>query len=139
MESRVNNVYVSLPNTFSNHSPLIATSCPYPPGRNLSVQFDGQPYESLNVTIIKVFEPFTLSCALLVRLDWPMLQGEYVLKLFDHRYATQLRRDNQASAWTADIEVAYHALVESTDMTSLFTLYAQKETDDEWTPKAETD
>lgn len=65
------------------------------------------------------------------------MRGEYVLKLFDRRYATQLRRDNQARAWTADIEVAYHALVESTDMASLFALYAQKETNYEWTPMAE--
>ena len=65
------------------------------------------------------------------------MRGEYVLKLFDRRYATQLRRDNQASPWTADIEVAYRALVESTDISSLFGLYAQKQTDYKWNPKAE--
>ncbi|KAF2756593.1 hypothetical protein EJ05DRAFT_477708 [Pseudovirgaria hyperparasitica] len=110
---------------------------PYLPEETLPVQIDDHPSVSLDVTIIKAFEPFTLSCALLVRLNWPTLRGEYVLKLFDRRYATQLRRDNQASAWTADVEVAYHTLVESSDMASLFALYAQKETDYEWTPKAE--
>jgi hypothetical protein len=72
--------------------------------------YDGQ---TTKATIIKVFEPFTLSCVMVVRLDCHTLEleGDMVLKLFDRRFATQLREDENIKPWTSDIETGYHQLI----------------------------
>lgn len=69
--------------------------------------FEGQTAEA---TILKVFEPFTLSCVMVVRLSCSELasNGEMVLKIFDRRFASQLREDQEASPWTPDVEKEYH-------------------------------
>ncbi|OJJ45260.1 hypothetical protein ASPZODRAFT_133899 [Penicilliopsis zonata CBS 506.65] len=65
--------------------------------------------KSTNAIILKVFEPFALSSMLLVRLDCPTLPPvEMVLKLFDRRFATQLREEGKNSGWNSDIEKKYH-------------------------------
>jgi hypothetical protein len=63
--------------------------------------------------IIKLFEPFTLSCVMVVRIACSTLalEGEMVLKLFDRRFATQLRKDEKIRPWTLDIERDYHQFV----------------------------
>jgi len=58
----------------------------------------------VNARIIKVFKPFTLSCAMVVQLDCPPFKGQFVLKLYDRRFSTQLRRDEKASPWNSEIE-----------------------------------
>jgi hypothetical protein len=62
---------------------------------------------------MKVFEPFTLSCVMVVRLACPTLEleGDMVLKLFDRRFATQLREDEKINPWTSDIEKGYHQFI----------------------------
>lgn len=68
---------------------------------------------STNARIIKLFEPFTLSCVMVVRISCPnlTLEGDMVLKLFDRRFATQLREDDNIRPWTPEIERAYHQFV----------------------------
>ncbi|KAF2432674.1 hypothetical protein EJ08DRAFT_677542 [Tothia fuscella] len=84
-----------------------AMANPYSPGNTLVVQVESS--QSCTATIIKTFEPFTLSCVVLVQVDCPLLQlkGEYVLKLFDRRFATQLREDNKVSPWNPQLEDQY--------------------------------
>ena len=61
---------------------------PHIAGNHLTLHADESPSLSLDATIIKTFEPFTLSCALVIQVDSPLLQlsGKYVLKLFDRRF-----------------------------------------------------
>ena len=88
---------------------LTAFRCPYKIGNTLSLQLQEQPSQSANVTILKTFELFSLSCALLVHIHWPHLNlnGQYVLKLYDRRFATQLREDVKASPWNPHLEDQY--------------------------------
>lgn len=64
-----------------------------------------------NAKIIKVFEPFTLSCAMVVQLDAPHPRDYLVLKLFDRRFATEARQDVEIKPWSLDIESQYHQFV----------------------------
>ncbi|KAF1814052.1 hypothetical protein P152DRAFT_481210 [Eremomyces bilateralis CBS 781.70] len=118
-----------------------ASSPPYFEGNTLTIQIDGQPSNNLDVTVLKAFEPFTLSCALLVQLDWSMLKlkGQYVLKLFDRRFATEVRRYNKACPWDPKIEDEYRNFVYDDDISALFTFCAEQETDYKWTPSAQKD
>ncbi|KAJ5197515.1 hypothetical protein N7449_007994 [Penicillium cf. viridicatum] len=52
--------------------------------------------------IIKLFEPFTLSSVMVVRIACSdlALEGDMALKLFDRRFATQLRKDEKLRPWT---------------------------------------
>jgi hypothetical protein len=69
--------------------------------------------ESYDARIIQVFAPFTLSCVVVVEMDCPFfkLKGNIVLKLFDRRFATQLREDENVQPWTMKIERDYHQFV----------------------------
>ncbi|KAE8139950.1 hypothetical protein BDV38DRAFT_269375 [Aspergillus pseudotamarii] len=64
-------------------------------------------------TRTRVCEPFTLSSVMVVLLDSPGLglKGRLVLKLFDRRFAPQLRKDHKLKPWTSDIERQYHDFV----------------------------
>ncbi|KAE8415951.1 hypothetical protein BDV36DRAFT_310589 [Aspergillus pseudocaelatus] len=50
---------------------------------------------------------------MVVLLDHPVLglKGHLVLKLFDRRFAVQLRKDHKVNPWTSDIERQYHDFV----------------------------
>ena len=63
--------------------------------------------------IIKVFEPFTLSSVMVVQIACSDLglEGDMVLKLFDRRFATQLRSDEKCRPWDSDIEKDYQKFV----------------------------
>lgn len=63
--------------------------------------------------IIKLFEPFTLSSVMVVRIACSTLafEDDMVLKLFDRRFATQLRKDEKIRPWNSDIERDYHQFV----------------------------
>jgi hypothetical protein len=63
--------------------------------------------------VIKLFEPFTLSSAMIVRIASSSLEldGNMVLKLFDRRFATELRKAEKPHPWTSDIERDYHQFV----------------------------
>lgn len=50
---------------------------------------------------------------MIVRISCPdlALDGEMVLKVFDRRFATQLRNDEKLQPWTIDVEKNYHQVV----------------------------
>lgn len=68
---------------------------------------------STDARIIKLFEPFTLSSVMVVRIECSdmALEGDIALKLFDRRFATQLRKDEKLRPWTSEIERNYHQFV----------------------------
>lgn len=72
---------------------------------------DGE--QPLKAKITKVFEPFTQSCNMLVSIEshFPEPNGEFILKLIDRRYATQLRQDQRVHPWTQEIESQYHQFI----------------------------
>lgn len=90
--------------------------CPYNPGNTITLRLDPPTHQTTQATITRVFEPFTLSSAMLVHISSdsqsqaPGFNGPVVLKLFDRRFAAQLRRDQRIDAWTVDIEREYRRL-----------------------------
>jgi serine/threonine protein kinase len=75
----------------------------------------GQPFcGSLEVRIKKLYLPFTLSCVMEVDILQPAVDpSRAVLKLYDWRFAAQLREDNKIGPCTADHESAYIEFVRS--------------------------
>ena len=75
---------------------------PYEAGKTLTLRTDS---ETLIVHIISVIRPSTLSCVMLVESikDW----GPTILKLYDWRHSTQLRKDHKVDPWTQSHEDAY--------------------------------
>lgn len=96
--------------------------CPYVPDNIIKLQlktpFDGQ---TIDARIIKVFEPFTCSSAMVVRPVCPttVWEGDMVLKLFDRRFATELRQNDEMSPWTSDVEQNYHQFILDGDAAKL--------------------
>ncbi|RAQ47418.1 hypothetical protein AFGD_008750 [Aspergillus flavus] len=88
--------------------------CPYVVGNTIKLR-SGAPYNQQEITaqITRVFEPFTLSCAMMVLLDHPALglAGHLVLKLFNRRFAAQLRKDDKLNPWTPETERQYHDFI----------------------------
>ncbi|KAJ9491106.1 hypothetical protein VN97_g2159 [Penicillium thymicola] len=88
--------------------------CPYVVGNTIKLHLKTKDNEVLtDARIIKLFEPFTLSSVMVVRISCSdlTLEGDMVLKLFDRRFATQLRKDEKLRPWTSDIESNYHQFV----------------------------
>jgi hypothetical protein len=67
----------------------------------------------VKAVITKVIEPFTFSPVLDVLLEPSAsgLAGHMILKLYDRRFATQLRKDEEIPPWTSDIEQEYRQFV----------------------------
>ncbi|CAG8058933.1 unnamed protein product [Penicillium salamii] len=63
--------------------------------------------------IIKFLEPLTLSSVMLIRMACSSLrsEGDMILKLFDRRFATQLREDEKIRSWAPDIEPEYRQFI----------------------------
>ncbi|KAJ5970428.1 uncharacterized protein N7479_000346 [Penicillium vulpinum] len=89
--------------------------CPYAVGNVINIHLktpDGLE-ATADANIIKVFEPFTLSSVMLIRMACSSLglEGDMILKLFDRRFATQLREDEKIRPWTPDTETEYRQFV----------------------------
>ena len=72
-----------------------------------------QSGSAITTQITKLFQPSTLSVVIKVH-----VQGEVqpaVLKLFDNRFAPDLREHHKAGAWSEELEVEYHTFLRSED------------------------
>ena len=79
---------------------------PYQVGETLKVQFRNKG--PINAEIVKVFEPFTLSSVLLIRIsDNLHLNGQFVLKIYDRRFAFGLRKNEKMAPWHSHIVNQY--------------------------------
>lgn len=88
--------------------------CPYTVGNILQLHPE-EPHEEqvIEARITKVFEPFTLSCVVAVSIESqvPTLTGEFALKLFDRRFVTEVRKEQDISPWTPHLEQQYHQFI----------------------------
>lgn len=77
---------------------------------SLPLSFNG----CIQCKIVKLYRPSTLSCVMEVETETNLYQSRrVVLKLYDHRYATQLREDNTAEPWDLAQEAAYSDYVKN--------------------------
>ena len=82
-------------------------------GNTITVQLEPHK-ESIAALITHVFEPFTLSCVMVVRLfQKEGLGNPTVLKLFDRRFASQLREEAEVEPWTMESEAQYHRFIQN--------------------------
>ncbi|KAJ6188445.1 hypothetical protein N7519_003353 [Penicillium mononematosum] len=89
--------------------------CPYAVGNVIKIHLktpDGLE-ATADANVIKVFEPFTLSSVMLIRMACSALglEDDMILKLFDRRFATQLREDEKIRPWTPETETEYHQFI----------------------------
>ncbi|KAJ5091352.1 hypothetical protein NUU61_006222 [Penicillium alfredii] len=84
-----------------------AYRCPYTVGAILPLFLFGQPAKA---TVTGIFEPFTLSCAMLVSVESQSaeLNGDKTLKLFDRRFAAECREHEKVEVWVPECENQYH-------------------------------
>ncbi|ODM18947.1 hypothetical protein SI65_05564 [Aspergillus cristatus] len=88
--------------------------CPYAVGNIISLQLDASHnQQTVEAKITRVFEPFTLSCVMLVSLEPPVLglDDQMVLKLFDRRFVVEFREMWGIDSWTPDIEQQFQQFV----------------------------
>lgn len=97
------NLQHSLPNPFQEGKTLILNvNKPLPLEKS-----------TIEVKIVRLIKPSTLSCVMEVEgLKFP---GHSILKLYDWRYATQMRESNKVGLWTRFHENSYRAFVEKGD------------------------
>jgi hypothetical protein len=111
---------------------LILHRHPYSHGARLSLRIEEHSLSSLDATVIKVFKPFTLSCVLAVQLNYPQLRlnGKYILKLYDRRFATQLREEEVDYSWDDEIEDKFRKFVSDGYASSFFDYCAEHDAAD---------
>jgi hypothetical protein len=88
----------------------LLSSFPYKEAEYLTLSVkDGQSLSgSLEVRLGKLYEPFTFSCVMEVDVIQPVAHSQRaILKVYDWRYAAQLRGDQKIDPWTAEHESAY--------------------------------
>lgn len=95
---------------------LMTCRCPYVAGNTITLEIreeSTKQYQAVKAVITKVIEPFTFSPVVDVLLEPPVsgLEGHMILKLYDRRFATQLRKDEEIAPWTLEIEQEYRQFV----------------------------
>ncbi|OXV11716.1 hypothetical protein Egran_00522 [Elaphomyces granulatus] len=55
--------------------------------------------------------PYVVGKTLPLQLECPPFKGQFVLKLYDRRFSTQLWQDEKASPWNSEIESEYSEFV----------------------------
>lgn len=80
--------------------------------------YDGR----IKCKIANFYQPSTLSCVMEVEVEIPSSQSQrFILKLYDHRYATQLRKDHKAESFGVTQEIAYSDYVKNGDALEFLT------------------
>ena len=97
-------------------------SSPYEEGKILTLNITkGMPWNerTIKLRILRLIQPSTLSCVMEVEVLAISSRTKHakhsILKLFDWRYATQLRQDYRVGQWTLYNEETYRAFVEGGD------------------------
>ncbi|KAF5695720.1 hypothetical protein FMUND_15829 [Fusarium mundagurra] len=121
----------------------------YPIGKiiHLKISTSSQEQTALHVKIKQQTRPWTLSCGMIVELkdtgdsetifETLRNQSEAFLKMFDRRFAEQIRQDNGIDTWSGDMEQEFlTALASGKAEEFLRKLQAipnfQRDTEDEW-------
>lgn len=83
-----------------------------------------------------------MSCVMTIQL--PAHPEVYILKLYDRRFAEQVRRDEQAEPWDPQVERRYQSFLRTGEQKSIWErwsngyrddVYYRDEQDEEWTPE----
>ena len=82
---------------------------------------------TIQAKIIQLYEPFTLSCVATVEInasdlgitDSPIEPAKAILKLYDRRFASQLRKESKIEPWTAATEQAYIDMIKNGEAAEL--------------------
>ena len=101
---------------------------PYEAGKTLTLSTES---ETLIARVVRLIQPSTFSCVMLVESvkDW----GPTILKLYDWRYATELRKYQKVGTWTQSHADAYRAFVENGDAAKfVMTLDDGRDYSDSW-------
>ncbi|KAJ5726159.1 uncharacterized protein N7483_007516 [Penicillium malachiteum] len=82
---------------------------PYVVGNSIPLQVKTPQHETMvEAKIIRLFEPFTFSCAMVVRIDCPALamdgNEDMVLKVFDRRFSWSSREISDVKPWSLELE-----------------------------------
>jgi hypothetical protein len=113
---------------------------PYVVGSHLTLQLEDEATGCVSAKIAKLFEPFTISPVMQIYLDSPKhgLKGYMVLKLFDRRFAPNLRSEYKIPPWSSSIEQQYTAFVESGEIRDFiaFLNSGDDTNDNHWTDPA---
>ncbi|KAG9494727.1 hypothetical protein J7337_013866 [Fusarium musae] len=121
----------------------------YPIGKiiHLKISTSNQEQTELHVKIKEQKRPWTLSCGMIVEFqdtadsqtisETLRNQSEAFLKMFDQRFAEQIRQDNGIDTWSADIEQEFlGALTSGKAEEFLYKLQNvpnfQRDTEDDW-------
>lgn len=112
-------------------------SLPYEEGKTLTLSVNQvlpEHESTFEVKILRFIQPSTLSCVMEVKSLATSGPTQYlerlILKLYDWRYATQLRQDHMVDPWAQSHEDAYREYVENGDAAK-FLASSDDETDDE--------
>ena len=100
---------------------------PYEAGKNLTLETES---ETLIVHIIRVVRPSTLSCVMLVE-SVKERASPMILKLYDWRYATELRTDHKVDPWDQSHEDVYRSFVENGDAAKFIMALNDDDDDDD--------
>lgn len=88
-------------------------SSPYAVGKKIDLLIHGGI--TARATILHVYEPFNSACTMNLLFDSDLtylgIQGKVVLKLFDRRYATTLRRTSGTIPWSPAFETRYARMI----------------------------
>lgn len=95
----------------------------------MRLQVEGQKEATAN--IIGVWEPFTVSCVLLVNFD-ELFEGQFVVKLYDRRFGEKMRRCERAQPWNPDLEDEYREYVDAGCASEFYDLCQEKRGDTFW-------
>lgn len=98
---------------------LTVLRCPYVAGNTLYLHLE---HGFVQADILKVFKPFTLSCAMVVQVHegYEGLPNTVVLKVYDRRFATQFRSDERLPPWSTEIEEQYRQVVLNGEVKQFF-------------------
>lgn len=84
-------------------------TCPYHEGAILTFKVRGGSLlnKEIKLRVLQVFQPFTLSCVMKVQPIDTQDSECAVLKVYDRRFAAQLRDDYDVEVWSAACEASY--------------------------------
>lgn len=118
------------------HDDSTLPNSPYEKGKvlTLNVTEDGSSSpHTITLRILRSIQPRTLSCIMEVEiLTGSTSHAQHaILKLFDWRYATQLRHDDRVGPWTPDHEDTYRTFVEEGGAATFVTALEDHSVDDQ--------
>lgn len=118
------------------HDDTFLCSTPYEEGKSLTLNVTKNVpsnKHTIKLQILRSIQPNTLSCVMEVQVlaDSTKYAKHSILKLYDWRYATQLRQDNRVGRWTPYHEDTYRTFVEESGAATFISALEHDSIDDQ--------